>query len=156
MLIELSCNLPCAPERCFAKVLTPRLLRYVSSPLVTFKAIDPPALPDQWSEAKYLVGIRLFGWIPFGRQTIRISLGQRSGEASKFYAELRDNGSSALVSKWDHRITVTSAAGGCRYTDTIEVQAGVMTPLVSAFARMFYRHRQRRWQRLVRQGFDYR
>ena len=46
--------------------------------------------------------------------------------------------------------------GRTRYTDSVEVRAGLLTPLVWAFATAFYRHRQRRWRRLVRRGFRYR
>ncbi len=155
MLIERSCLLPCSPRRCFAEVETPRLLRYVSSPVVRFVAIDPPAFPERWEDGNYRVGLRIFGWIPLGSQVIGISRGEFSDGDSGFRAQLRDNGHSALATKWDHWITVESAPGGCRYTDRIEIQAGLLTPLVAAFAWFFYGHRQRRWQRLVRQDFEY-
>jgi hypothetical protein len=156
MLIERSCILPCSPKRCFAEVESPRLLSYVSRPLVRFVAIDPPAFPKRWEEREYRVGLRILGWIPLGSQVIGIARGDFSDDENGFRAQLRDNGHSALVSKWDHWITVESAPGGCRYTDRIELQAGALTPLVGAFAWVFYRHRQRRWQRLVRQDFAYR
>jgi hypothetical protein len=156
MLIERSCLLPCSPRRCFAEAESPRLLRYVSRPLVCFVAIDPPAFPERWEERNYRVGLRILGWIPFGSQVIGISRGDFSDNESGFRAQLRDNGHSAIVSKWDHWITVESAPEGCRYTDRIEIEAGALTPLVWAFAWVFYRHRQRRWQRLVRRDFEYR
>jgi hypothetical protein len=156
MLIEHSCILPCSPQRCFGEVETAKLLRYVSSPLVRFVAIDPPKLPERWAEAKYRVGLWILGCIPFGSQVIEISRGELIDDERGFHASLRDNGHSALVSRWDHWITIDSAPGGCRYTDKVEIQAGIFTPLVWAFAWVFYRHRQRRWQRLVRQDFEYR
>ena len=155
MLIDRSCFLPCSPQRCFAEVETPQLLRYVSSPLVHFVAIDPPVLPERWADAKYRVGLWILGWIPFGSQVIQISRGELFDDQRGFHASLRDNGHSALVSRWDHWITIDSAPGGCRYTDKVEIEAGIVTPLVWAFAWLFYRHRQRRWQRLVRHGFEY-
>jgi hypothetical protein len=33
--------------------------------------------------------------------------------------------------------------------DRIEIDAGVMTPLVAGFAAIFYRYRQRRWRALA-------
>ncbi len=156
MLIERSCLLPCSPQQCFAEVQTTQLLRYVSSPLVRFVAIDPSELPERWSEGKYRVGLRILSCIPIGSQVIEISRGDFSDDERGFRARLRDNGHSALVARWDHWIMVESAPGGCRYTDTVEIQAGIFTPLVWAFAWIFYRHRQRRWQRLVRQDFEYR
>ena len=78
MLIERSCLLPCSPRRCFAEVETPRLLRYVSSPLVRFVAIDPRELPERWAEANTGSACRILGWIPFGSQVIDISRGEFS------------------------------------------------------------------------------
>jgi len=131
--------------------VTSRLLQYVASPLVAFVPVSPPALPEQWEEQKYVVRLRLFGFIPFGRQTINISVPSRSDS----HIELRDNGYGSLISKWDHLITIRSADGGCVYSDRVEVKAGVLTPFVWAFAWLFYRHRQRRWQRLVSSAFEY-
>jgi hypothetical protein len=37
----------------------------------------------------------------------------------------------------------------CRYRDRVEIDAGVLTPLVVAFARWFYGVRQRRWRVLA-------
>jgi hypothetical protein len=69
---------------------------------------------------------------------------------------VRDNGHGDLPRKWDHRITlVPQPGGGTLYTDRVEVGAGVLTPFVWLFAGMFYRHRQRRWRRLVENDFDY-
>jgi len=38
----------------------------------------------------------------------------------------------------------------CRYSDTIEIDAGPLTGTVAAVARQIFRYRQRRWHRLVR------
>lgn len=156
MLIDRTCLLPCSPQRCFAEVQTTQLLRYVANPLIGFYAIDPPTFPERWSEGKYKVGLRILGCIPIGSQVIQISQGELSDDETGFRVQLRDNGHSALVARWDHRITIESAPGGCRYTDKVDIQAGIFTPLVWAFAWVLFRHRQRRWQRLVRQDFEYR
>jgi len=36
-----------------------------------------------------------------------------------------------------------------RYTDVVDIDAGVLTPLVAGFAEIFYRYRQMRWRRLA-------
>ncbi len=64
---------------------------------------------------------------------------------------LRDDGYSALISKWDHWITVApDKDGGTRYSDEVEVSAGALTPFIWAFAQIFYWHRQRRWRGLAK------
>jgi hypothetical protein len=55
------------------------------------------------------------------------------------------------VKKWNHRITIDEhGPWRSRYTDEIDIGAGVMTPLVWAYAELFYRYRQWRWRRLAR------
>jgi len=43
-------------------------------------------------------------------------------------------------------------ACGCA-TDRVHIDAGMLTPLVAAFARLFYAHRQKRWRALAKNGF---
>lgn len=148
MIVEHSIRLACSVEQCTDLVRSPRLLQYVSSPMVQFKPIDPPVLPAQWEEKRYLVGVRLFRFIPFGRQTINISI--EAGNPDRIV--LRDNGNGTLIRKWDHRITIVPTEGGILYTDRVEISAGILTPVVWTFALLFYRHRQRRWRRLVDSG----
>jgi hypothetical protein len=45
--------------------------------------------------------------------------------------------------------------GTTHYTDQVEIQAGLLTPLVWALASIFYRYRQFRWRRLVAADFAY-
>ncbi|MDP9325016.1 MAG: hypothetical protein M3O87_00575 [Candidatus Dormibacteraeota bacterium] len=55
-----------------------------------------------------------------------------------------------LIKSWIHRITVEPlSADRCVYTDRIDIDAGPLTPLVWAYAQVFYRVRQRRWLDLL-------
>jgi len=90
-----------------------------------------------------------FGLFPIGEQTIGIEYPLEDGRRRI----LRDNGHGALIKQWDHWIFVEPDGEGTRYTDRVDVDAGLLTPFVSAFARIFYRHRQRRWRRLVQTDF---
>ena len=86
--------------------------------------------------------------LPFGKQWIVTSVHDpKTGEWPK---QLRDNGSSAIIKKWDHWITISpNAEGGTRYSDDVEVSAGIMTPVIWALAWVFYWHRQKRWRGLA-------
>jgi len=54
-----------------------------------------------------------------------------------------------LVRSWRHRMKVEPVSDSqCRYVDRIEIDAGLLTPLVWAFASLFYKYRQARWRRL--------
>ncbi|WP_374137484.1 hypothetical protein [Sphingomonas sp.] len=70
--------------------------------------------------------------------------------------QMRDNGSGDLIKRWDHWITIEPIAPDrCRYTDEVEVSAGIFTPFIWLFALVFYAHRQSRWRALVKSGFAY-
>jgi hypothetical protein len=127
----------------------PATLIAVSAPLLRFRPVDPPSLPEVWHPGEARVTLWLFGVIPLGRQVISVS----SGENAEGAWVLRDNGRGALARRWDHRITITPAPGGrTAYRDEVTIEAGLLTPLVAAFAWVFYAHRQRRWHRLIASG----
>ena len=55
-----------------------------------------------------------------------------------------------FIRAWNHRIHIEPEnTVRCRYTDEIEIRAGVLTPLVWAFAHLSLRYRQLRLRRLI-------
>ena len=157
MIIEQTTFLPCSPQQCFEEVKTSHLMLHVASPMVKFIPIQPSSLPERWEQKVYVVSLRLFGFLPIGKQWINISGRKRSKEMGRFYVEFRDNGRGTLISTWDHLITIQAPkqGNGTIYTDRVEIKAGILTPFVCLFAWLFYRHRQKRWQRLVANRFSY-
>jgi hypothetical protein len=149
MRVRLTTDLACTPDAAWDWVQRPRLLRHVAWPLVSFVAVEPAAWPERWAPGDYHVRMRIFGVLPMGAQRIRISHPPCAPARC-----LRDDGQGTLARTWDHRITVEAAPdGGTRYTDEVEVKAGVLTPMVWAFAQLFYRWRQHRWRRLASANF---
>jgi hypothetical protein len=66
---------------------------------------------------------------------------------------LHSRESGGPVSAWNHDIWLEPAGpAACRYTDRVEIAAGAWTPLIWAFAQVFYRYRQARWRRLARRA----
>ncbi|MCK0097346.1 hypothetical protein MWU60_17340 [Yoonia sp. F2084L] len=149
--IEITTHLDATPDEIWEEVNKPRLLFFVARPLIRFKPVKPRNLPNSWHEEDYLFAMFWYGFLPLGRQTISISRSTKGQDARV----LRDNGHSALIKRWDHLILVQADGNGTRYTDRVEVEAGILTPLVAAFARGFYAHRQRRLRILVDSCFDY-
>ena len=142
-------------ERIWAEVKTPRLLNHVAAPLITFDLIDPATMPTHWGDGRYLVSMRFLGLIPIGRQWIVTSTPQPEDQARGVF-RIRDNGIGDIAKVWDHLIVLEARTDGrTAYRDEVEVKAGVLTLGVWLFAHWFYRHRQARWRRLVRQGFRY-
>src|SRR5262249_60339150 len=63
----------CPPDRAWDEVQQTALLLEVCGPLVTFRAVEPAALPPRWEEGM-TVRCRsyLFGVVPLGTRTVRI------------------------------------------------------------------------------------
>lgn len=146
MRLDISTHLECSLEQAITHAKTTRLLKFVAYPLVHFTPIEPSTWPVEWTEGTYSVGVRILGFLPFGKQAIVISFPK---SLDGFL--LRDNGYSVLAKVWDHTISITSEVGRTRYTDSVIIDAGVFTFPVWLFAQAFYRHRQRRWRQLARQ-----
>jgi hypothetical protein len=105
---------------------------------------------DQWPEV-FREGLEIetrlvfFHLIPGWRHRLRIV------RVDKRRLELASEEAGGIVRRWNHRIRLArDTEQSCRYTDEIEVQAGMLTPFVWAYAHLFYRYRQRRWRRLAR------
>ena len=128
------------------QVQRPRVLTHVSRPMLLLRPVDPPEWPEAWPDGEHVVSLWLLGFMPLARQVISVSRPPPSGGAR----HLRDNGRVALARRWDHLVTVEPLGDRTRYIDRVEIEAGWLTPLVAAFAAVFYRHRQRRWRRLAR------
>ena len=97
----------------------------------------------------YRVRLLFFGVIPAWWHEIRIV---RLDDTDR---EIVTSEGGGLVKEWHHRITIDER-GPWRsfYTDEIDIKAGVLTPLVWAYAQFFYRYRQRRWRKLARRLAD--
>ena len=55
-----------------------------------------------------------------------------------------------VLKVWNHTLHVEPVQENrCRYTDTVDIDAGVLTPVVVHAARGLFAYRQRRWHRLV-------
>ena len=149
MKVSRSTHIALKPETVWSEVQTAGLLQHIAWPLVRFIPVDDAAFESFQPGGRYQVKLRLFGMIPFGTQWIVTSLHEAKG--TQWPKRLRDDGYSALISKWDHWITVApDKDGGTRYSDEVEVSAGALTPFIWAFAQIFYWHRQRRWRDLAK------
>jgi hypothetical protein len=138
--------LPCAAQRAWEEVQRSALLVEITRPLMTFRPVEPPAFPQCWVEGTTLrCRLYLLGLLPLGTHTITIE------RIDQNHCEIHSREHNRLVKRWDHVIRVeTAGEGTCRYSDEIEIEAGLLTPLVRLFAKWFYRHRQRRWRNVAR------
>lgn len=120
-------------------------LQFVCRPLLYFTPRDTYRLPEYWREGEtarlYLWGL---GFLPFGKHDINLEW----IDASNYIIQSRERGS--LMRTWDHFIHLEPEGNYLtRYTDQITLEAGVLTSALAWWTRLFYRHRQRRWQELL-------
>jgi hypothetical protein len=145
MRVFLETILPCEADLAWSAVQTSALLLEIAAPLISLRPERRQQMPARWPLGVVVrLRPRLFGILPLPTRTLlfeRIEPGER---------EIQTREHDALIRRWDHRIRVQPAGEGtCRYTDDVEIQAGVLTPLAWLFAQWFYRHRQRRWRRVA-------
>lgn len=149
MKVSRSTIIDLSAEIVWSQVQAARLLDHIAWPLMRFIPVGSEPLAHFKQGGRYLVKLRLLGMLPFGTQWIATSVHQP--ERGAWPKRLRDNGYSALIRQWDHWITISpDGKDRTRYSDDVEISAGIMTPFIWAFAYVFYWHRQRRWRVLAR------
>jgi hypothetical protein len=147
MIVWKSSVFPASRETVFEKLQQMETLRYIAKPYATFEPIGEAV--STWtvgSTSAYL--FRLFGVIPYGTHKIHILRFDRDGVSSHEGNE--------YVPVWNHDIMIEPIdANHTRYTDSVEIQAGWKTMFVWLWASAFYRHRQRKWIRLLKHKEKY-
>ncbi|RPE00213.1 hypothetical protein EGM88_02820 [Aureibaculum marinum] len=121
------------------------LLEFICKGKVKFKPITIK-FPTYWKEGLSVkTKMLLYGFIPFGGiHTITFS----KIDSKKFTIVTKEN--DAIVKLWNHKIFIEKIdENRIRYTDKIELYAGILTSFVSYWAKSFYEHRQKRWQLFV-------
>jgi hypothetical protein len=145
MWVRVSSVLDCPPEGVWEQLQRSALLLEVAAPLVRLVPVGA-AFPERWTEGLTLrCRSYLFGFLPLGTRALTF---ERIDQSAR---EIQTRESDPLVRRWDHCLRVRPAAGGrTLYTDEIDIDAGLLTPVVWLFAYWFYRHRQMRWRNVAR------
>jgi len=142
MTVCVSTELPIAAAEACRLARTPALLSYVLWPWVQMTP-DAPINADVAEGDELLARLRFLGIVPGWTHTLRID---RLEEC-----EIATSERGGPVSAWNHTLTFEPCGvRACRYTDVVEIRAGVLTPLVALFAAFIYRYRQLRWRSLTR------
>ncbi len=150
---KLTTEMPCSAEELWRAVHDPLVLRAICAPLVELTPAEPPVFPEEFVPATYVVKMKAFGFLPLGRQAMQIEHpAPEPGEQLPRFL-LRDHGTGQLARVWHHEILIVPVTDQtCRYSDLLEIDAGLLTPPVAAFARTYFRHRQRRLKEVASSG----
>jgi hypothetical protein len=145
MIVDVSTVLNCSATKAWNAVQRSSLLLYVIWPLARFVPSGAP-FPERWSEGLTMqCKLFVFGVIPMGIHTVHIEkIDQRN-------YEIQSREHDPLIARWDHLISIKPLGDlKSTYRDTIDIDAGILTFVVWAWANWFYRHRQRRWRALAK------
>lgn len=142
--VHIETILPTDADRVWSAMLSPVTFLYVCKGLIGF-----PALAGRSDVLR--VGERGTGWlfalhvIPAYRHTIEIV------EVDQASRTVRTHESGGLLKAWNHTLHVEPIdERSSRYSDTVDIDAGVATAFVAVLAKGIYRYRHRRWHKLVR------
>lgn len=146
MLVRISTPLAMPAEAAWQLVQRASTLQHVLRGALALQPDNP--FPVQWREGQsHTMRLWFFHVIPGWRHMLRFC---RIDDARR---EILTSEAGGPVRTWNHLISVEPAGEtACRYSDAIEVRAGLLTPLVALYARLIYRYRQRRWRKLARRG----
>lgn len=120
-------------------------LMYVSTPIIGFVPQKGCLLPEIWTIGTiYKLKLYLFGIIPFGDHFIRLV------EIDHNEKTIISNEHGKFIKVWNHTIRLKPIDDhAIDYTDEVEIEAGILTLPVWLFAHLFYRHRQKKWKKLL-------
>jgi hypothetical protein len=142
MMIAVSTDLSISAERACRLAQKPALLNHVLWPWMTATPLTP--LPDPVTEGDEIpVRLRFLRFLPGWTHTI--------GAERLTSHEIVSREHGGPIKTWNHRLTFEpTSPASCCYTDTVEIRAGLATPLAALFAHLMYRYRQARWRALAR------
>lgn len=145
MIARITTKMNTTPEKLWKEIMKPSSLQYVAAPLLYFYPLPGTKLDGNWEINKeYNLRLYFLRFIPIGFHRIvvkKIDVSQN---------EIVSNESGLLAKVWNHEIKFNAIdSDQIEYKDIIELRAGMLTILVWIFSHLFYRHRQRRWKKLL-------
>lgn len=146
MKARITTQLPASQTRVWKLLKKSSTLVFVTEKWVTFKSVNP--FPEEWE-----VGVPII--------TEVLMFGRPPGSPYAFTFEqidprryrMRTRESGGLVKEWIHTMYTEAVSDDCcRYTDVVEVDAGLLTPMLWLYVKLYYRYRHKRWLELLQKA----
>jgi hypothetical protein len=144
--IRVTSVFPASVDAVWDKLQRLDTLQYIARPYAAFRPLDGAAMT--WRDGCISrFALRLFGVIPLGVHTINVVMFSREA------LTVQTHESNKRVPVWNHQITLKPLGNDkTEYTDEVELFADFATPIVCAWSMAFYRHRQRKWRKLLKEA----
>ena len=141
--IIISSTLNNSAEKIWTKLLNIETLVEICKPMATFKS----KLNDKemkWEINKeYIFKLFIYGFLPFGDHKIILK------KLDKENKIILSNEYNKIVKIWNHLIIMENIGENeIKYTDEVEIYAGILTLFTAIWAKLFYKHRQKKWKRI--------
>lgn len=139
MIVRRTTDLPLPATEAWSLAQKPALFQHVVWPVFTTGPLpDTLELGAEASARLYFLGV-----IPAWRHRLQL--------VSLMPTQISTREGGGPVHAWNHRLDFAPLdERSCRYTDEIEIHAGVATLPTVLFAHLMFRWRHRRWRALAR------
>lgn len=131
-------------ENIWCKIQDIDTLREICKPKASFISCDNA--PMRWEEGNsFAFKMFLHGFLPVGKHTINVI------KMDKVSREIETEEYNKTVIIWNHSIKMEEISQHItRYTDIVDLYAGSLTSIVAWWTVKFYKHRQRKWENIVK------
>ena len=141
--IIISSTLNNSAEKIWNKLLNIETLIEICKPMATFKS-NLNEKEMKWEiDKEYIFKLFIYGFIPFGNHKIILK------KLDKENKIILSNEYNKIVKIWNHLIFMENVGENeVKYTDEVEIYAGIFTLFTAIWAKLFYKHRQKKWKRI--------
>lgn len=143
--LRVTSSLPIDLDSAWEKVQTSDLLVFITKGRVKFKPTGGE-FPKIWKEGSVVTTKMLvYGFIPFGGlHTLKF---EKKDQKNKVL-QTKEWDKGAKI--WNHTISLKKKdEKSVEYTDEVIIYGGILTGIISFWARSFYKYRQKRWRILA-------
>lgn len=144
-IISVTSTFDCPPENIWGKLQNVDTLIEICKPKASFKSISE--IPEKWEKnIIYKFKLFIYGFIPVGTHEIRLV------DVNESKKEILSEEHNSVVKVWNHLISMAEIEGNrTLYTDVVELNAGIFTYFTALWSISFYKHRQRKWRKIIQQ-----
>lgn len=141
--INISSILNNSVNKIWDKLLNVETLIEICKPMATFKSLSNEKEMKWEVNKEYVFKLFIYGFIPFGEHKIILI---KLDKENKIILSNEHNG---IVKIWNHLIILENIGDSeIKYTDEVEIYAGIFTFFTAAWAKLFYKHRQKKWKKI--------